>query len=179
LQHAFELSDQDVAWMWVENPYWQVFTGETYLQTEPPIDPSSLTRRRKRLGEAGGEELLAVTLDASVRCQAIKPGSLKTVIVDTTVMPKSVAHPTDSRLLERAREQLVKAAASHGLKLRQNDNREAPRLSVQIGRYAHARQFKRMQKALRTLRGRWAGSGAILTASASRSPGRRALGSMH
>ncbi|CAH2910733.1 MAG: Mobile element protein, partial [uncultured Paraburkholderia sp.] len=37
---------------WVENPYWQVFTGETYLQTEPPIDPSSLTRWRKRLGEA-------------------------------------------------------------------------------------------------------------------------------
>jgi IS5 family transposase len=28
----------------VENPYWQVFTGETYLQTEPPIDPSSVTR---------------------------------------------------------------------------------------------------------------------------------------
>nr|CCA80955.1 hypothetical protein BDB_110393 [blood disease bacterium R229] len=39
-------------WQWVENPYWQVSTGETYLQTEPPIDPSSLTRWRKRLGEA-------------------------------------------------------------------------------------------------------------------------------
>lgn len=154
LQHAFDLSDEQVVWMWVENPYWQVFTGETYLQTEPPIDPSSLTRWRKRLGEAGVEELLSVTLDASVRCQAIKPGSLKTVIVDTTVMPKAVAHPTDSRLLERAREQLVKAAADHGLKLRQNYNREAPRLAVQIGRYAHARQFKRMRRALRTLRGR-------------------------
>ena len=37
---------------WVENLYWQVFTGETYLQTRPPIDPSSLTRWCKRLGEA-------------------------------------------------------------------------------------------------------------------------------
>lgn len=154
LQHAFDLSDEEVVWRWVENPYWQVFTGETYLQTEPPIDPSSLTRWRKRLGEAGVEELLAITLDASVRCQAIKPGSLKTVIVDTTVMPKAVAHPTDSRLLERARGQLVKAAAENELKLRQNYNREAPRLAIQIGRYAHARQFKRMNKALRTLRGR-------------------------
>ena len=154
LQHAFDLSDEEVVWRWVENPYWQVFTGETYLQTDPPIDPSSLTRWRKRLGEAGVEELLAITLDASVRCQVIKPGSVKTVIVDTTVMPKAVAHPTDSRLLERARGQLVKAAAHNGLKLRQNYNREAPRLAIQIGRYAHARQFKRMNKALRTLRGR-------------------------
>jgi hypothetical protein len=48
LQHAFDLSDEEVVWQWVENPYWQVFTGETYLQTEPPIDPSSLTRWRKR-----------------------------------------------------------------------------------------------------------------------------------
>lgn len=69
-------------------------------------------------------------------------------------MPKAVAHPTDSRWLKRARGQLVKAAAQNGLKLRQNYNREAPRLAIQIGRYAHARQFKRMNKALRTLRGR-------------------------
>jgi len=43
LQHAFGLSDEEVVWPWVENPYWQVFTGETYLQTKPPVDPSSLT----------------------------------------------------------------------------------------------------------------------------------------
>ncbi|RQU49427.1 IS5 family transposase [Burkholderia cenocepacia] len=120
LQHAFDLSDEDVVWQWLENPYWQVFTDETYLQTEPPIDPSSLKR----------------------------------VIVDTTVMEKAIAHPTDSRLLERCREHLVKAAARHGLKLRQNYNREAPRLESQIGRYAHAKQYKRMKKALRTLRSR-------------------------
>jgi IS5 family transposase len=101
LQHAFDLSDEEVVWQWVENPYWQVFTGETFLQTEPPIDPSSLTR-----------------------------------------------------LLERCREHLVKAAARHGIKLRQNYNREAPRLALQIGRYAHAKQYKRMRKTLRTLRSR-------------------------
>jgi hypothetical protein len=36
------------------------------------------------------------------------------VIVDTTVMEKAVAHPTDSRLLERSREHLVKAAQECG-----------------------------------------------------------------
>ncbi len=42
LQHAFDLSDEEVVTMWIENPYWQVFTGETYLQTAPPIDPSMI-----------------------------------------------------------------------------------------------------------------------------------------
>ncbi|WP_157646020.1 IS5 family transposase, partial [Burkholderia ubonensis] len=154
LQHAFDLSDEEVVWQWLENPYWQVFTGETYLQTRPPIDPSSLTRWRKRLGEAGVEELLAETIEAAKRAKVIKSASLKRVIVDTTVMEKAVAHPTDSRLLERCREHLVKAAARHGLTLRQNYNREAPRLASQIGRYAHAKQYKRMRKALRTLRSR-------------------------
>ncbi|TDF97006.1 IS5 family transposase [Paraburkholderia guartelaensis] len=154
LQHAFDLSDEEVVWQWVENPYWQVFTGETYLQTEPPIDPSSLTRWRKRLGEAGVEELLAETIEAAKRAGVIKAASVKRVIVDTTVMQKAIAHPTDSRLLERCREHLVKAAARHGVKLRQNYNREAPHLARQIGRYAHAKQYKRMKKTLRTLRSR-------------------------
>lgn len=154
LQHAYDLSDEEVVWAWVENPYWQVFTGETYLQKEPPIDPSSLTRWRQRLGEAGVEELLAQTIEAAKRATVIKPASIKRVIVDTTVMEKAIAHPTDSRLLERAREQLVKAAQECGLTLRQNYNREAPRLALQAGRYAHARQFKRMKAVLRTLRTR-------------------------
>jgi IS5 family transposase len=107
------------------------------------------------LGEAGVEELLAETIDAAKRAGVIKASSVKCVIVDTTVMPKAFAHPTDSRLLERCREHLVKAAARHGLKLRQNYNREAPRLSTQISRYAHAKQYRRMGKALRTLRSRF------------------------
>ena len=154
LQHAYDLSDEEVIWSWVENPYWQVFTGETYLQTEPPIDPSSLTRWRKRLGEAGVEELLAQTIEAAKRASVIKASSVKRVIVDTTVMEKAIAYPTDSRLLERSREHLVKAAQECGLTLRQNYNREAPRLALQVGRYAHARQFKRMKGVLRTLRTR-------------------------
>lgn len=58
-------------------------------------------RWRKRLGEAGVEELLAETIEAAKRANVIKTLSLKRVIVDTTVMEKAIAHPTDSRLLER------------------------------------------------------------------------------
>lgn len=79
---------------------------------------------------------------------------MQQVIVDTTVMPKAIAHPTDSRLLDKSRQHLVKAAQDNGLQMRQNYNRVAPGLAAQIGRYAHAKQFKRMKKAVRTLRTR-------------------------
>lgn len=154
LQHTFDASDEAVVNTWVENPYWQHFCGEKYLQTELPIDPSSLTRWRKRIGEEGVEKLLAISIEAARRGGVIKRASVQQVIVDTTVMPKAVAHPTDSRLLERSRQHLVQAAQTHGLKLRQNYNRVAPRMAVQVGRYAHAKQFKRMRKELRALRTR-------------------------
>ena len=77
LQYAFGLSDEEVVWSWVENPYWQVFTGEEYLQINPPIDPSSLTRWRNRLGESGVEELLSVTLDVAVRSGQLKEKNLE------------------------------------------------------------------------------------------------------
>ena len=154
LQHTFDCSDELVVNTWVENPYWQYFTGETYLQTQSPIDPSSLTRWRKRIGEEGVETLLLVTIDAARRGGLLKASSLDKIIVDTTVMPKAIAHPTDSRLLEKCRQHLVRLADDNGMELRQNYNREAPRLAAQVGRYAHARQYKRMKKAVKTLRTR-------------------------
>lgn len=154
LQHANDASDEAVVATWLENPYWQYFCGETHLQTQLPIEPSSLTRWRKRIGEEGMETLLAVTIEAARAAGLIKKSSLAKVIVDTTVMPKAVAHPTDSALLEKSRQHLVRLADEHHLQLRQNYNRQAPRMAVQIGHYAHARQFKRMGKALKALRSR-------------------------
>ena len=58
LQHAFDMSDEEVVCNWVENCYWQLFTGETYSKKKPLIDQSSLTRWCQSLGEAGMEELL-------------------------------------------------------------------------------------------------------------------------
>lgn len=153
LQHAFRLSDEAVVARWVENPYYQHFTGEVFFQHHAPIDPTSLTRWRKRIGEEGVEWLLMKTIEAGRASGAVAERSLEQVAVDTTVMEKAIAHPTDSRLLERARAQLVDLAREAGVELRQSYARLAPRLAAQIGRYAHAKQFKRMRKALRTLRG--------------------------
>ncbi len=107
----------------VENPYWQHFCGEVYLQTELPMDPSSLTRWRKRIGEEGVETLLAATIEAARKGGVARASSAERVIVDSTVMPKAIAHPADSRPLERSRAHLVKAAAAdNGIVLRQNYN---------------------------------------------------------
>ncbi len=65
----------------------------------------------------------------------IKHSRAQQVIVDTTAMPKAIAHPTDSRLLDKSRQHLVKVAQEYGRQLRQNYNRVAPRLAAQIGRY--------------------------------------------
>ena len=52
---------------WVENPCWECFCGETYLQSEAPIDASSLTPWRQRVGEEGVEALLAASIDGARR----------------------------------------------------------------------------------------------------------------
>ncbi len=154
LQHAYDCSDEAIINTWVENPYVQYFTGETYFQTDAPMDSSSLTRWRKRIGEEGVETLLMVSIDAARKIGMMKASSVDRVIVDTTVIPKAIAHPTDSRLLEKSRQHLVKLAQDKDITLRQNYNREAPRLATQVGRYAHAKQYRRMKKTLRTLKTR-------------------------
>ena len=53
LQHSHGLSDEAVVLGWIQNPYWQHFCGEVFLQTRAPIHPTSLTRWRNRLGEEG------------------------------------------------------------------------------------------------------------------------------
>ncbi|SMQ99248.1 hypothetical protein PD885_02004 [Xanthomonas fragariae] len=152
LKHAYDLSDEAVCERWLENPYWQFFTGEVVFQTRLPCDASSLTRWRQRLGEAGMEELLAHTINAAHAMQAVDARELSRVIVDTTVQEKAIAYPTDSRLLEVARKKLVLLAKRHGIGLRQSYARQGPALSRKAVRYAHARQFKRMQRVLRRQR---------------------------
>jgi IS5 family transposase len=153
LQHAYSLSDEAVLARWVENPYFQHFTGEIFFQHRPPIHPSSLSRWRGRIGEEGVEWLLTKTIEAGRAAGAVSERSLAEVAVDTTVMEKAIAHPTDSRLYEKARRSLVALAYKAGITLRQNYSRLALRLAAQAGRHAHARQFRRMRKALRTLKG--------------------------
>ena len=66
LKHVHNLSDEVTVAQWVENPYWQYFCGMKYFEHAPPIDPSSMTRWRKMIGEKGAEALLAQTIAAGL-----------------------------------------------------------------------------------------------------------------
>jgi len=152
LGHAFGISDEEVVRRWVENPYWQFFCGEEYFRHDFPIDPSSLSRWRKRIGEKGSELILKITLSVGLRSGAVRESSLERITVDTTVQPKAVAFPTDSRLYNRSRERLVKLAAKNGVDLRQSYSRLGVQALLKAGRYLHARQGKRARREIRKLK---------------------------
>ncbi len=83
---------------------------------------------------------------------AVKASSLERVSVDTTVQPKNISYPTDSKLLNRSRVRLVRLSARFGVALRQSYHRLGPQALLAANRYAHARQMKRMAREVRTLR---------------------------
>ena len=152
LKHAYNESDEGVCARYAESPAWQYFCGSEYFEHCAPCDPTKLVQFRKQLSEAGAEEMLAKTIEAAVSMKAVTPTDLEQVIVDTTVMEKAVAYPTDSRLLEAARHKLVKMAKQYGVALKQTFAKEGKLLRLQAGRYAHARQYKRMHKAIKRQR---------------------------
>jgi IS5 family transposase len=152
LKHSYDLSDEVLCERWVENPYYQYFCGEEFFQHRLVFDRSSLTRWRQRMGEEKLKALLQESLAVGVRTKALKPSELSRVIVDTTVQPKNVMFPTDARLLHRAREILVRMAARHGVRLRQTYRRVGKFALIKHQRYAHAKQWKRANRALKTLR---------------------------
>ena len=152
LKHSYDLSDEVLCERWVENPYYQFFCGEEFFQHRLVFDRSSLTRWRNRMGEERLQALIQESLSVATKTKAIKPSELSRVIVDTTVQPKNVTFPTDAKLLNRAREKLVRLAKLNGVGLRQSYARVGKFALIQHQRYAHAKQFKRANRMLKKLR---------------------------
>ena len=152
LKNAFNLSDEELVERWSENVVWQYFSGMDYYEPRLPCDATQIGRFRRALGEEGLEQLLKATIETAVELKAIKPAELERVIVDTTVQEKAMAHPVDSRLLEIARHKVVSAAKRVGISLKQTFAAEGQTLRRKAGGYAHAKQFKRLKKAVKRQR---------------------------
>jgi IS5 family transposase len=152
LKYTHNLSDEALCERWVENPYYQYFCGEEFFQHKLVLDRSSLSNWRKRMGEEKVKALLQESLSIATKTGAVKPSQLSEVIIDTTVQPKNVMFPTDARLLNRAREILVRLAKTCSVELRQSYARVGKFALINHQRYAHAKQFKRANRALKTLR---------------------------
>lgn len=152
LKHAYNESDESVVARLLENPYWQYFCGFKQFQHELPIDPSSLTRWRKRLGPDKIEELLSATIDTAKEEKLLTERNVERVNVDTTVQEKAIAFPTDARLYHKARRVLVKAAKKMHIDLRQSYERNGKKVFLKQGRYASAGQHNRAKKETKKLK---------------------------
>jgi len=153
LKHTYALADEQVWERWVQDPYFQYFTGEEFFQHALAHERSGMSHWRKRIG-GKLDILLAETLRIAHDAGALKKSDLARVTVDTTVQPKNVTFPTDAKLLETAIQQLGRLARQHGVQLRQPYTRVAARAAMMAGRYAHAKQFKRMNGRIKFLRTR-------------------------
>lgn len=120
LKEMFKESDESVVDRWIENAYWQYFTGEEFFQTKQPFDPSEFVHFRKRLKEDGLEFLLSQSV-------ALHPKAKdeKEVQIDTTVQEKNITFPTDAKLAKKVIDNCVKIAEREGVKQRQTYKRVA------------------------------------------------------
>ncbi|PRX31875.1 transposase, IS5 family [Meinhardsimonia xiamenensis] len=139
LKHMKGLSDEELCAVWLENPYFQAFCGETHFQHRLPFDRSSMTRWRKRIGAEEIELLLAETIRLALETGAVNERQLERITVDTTVQTKAVAHPTDSHLILRATEWLNRIAKRQCVKLRQSFSRVMVRARREAARLMHGR----------------------------------------
>lgn len=119
LKQLYSESDESVVERWVENPYWQYFTGEEYFQHKPPFDPSDFVHFRYRVGEEGMEKVLGLTIKLHKGSE-----SEKQVQIDTTVQEKNITYPTDQKLQCRIMEYVRIIAKEEGIKLRQSYTRK-------------------------------------------------------
>ena len=154
LKHMHNLSDEALCARWLENPYYQFLCGELSFCHQLPFDRSSLPHWRQRLGEEQLAAPVQESLAVAYKTGALATRDLERVVVDTTVQPNAIAHPTDARLCHRALEKLVALARRQGVPVRQSYLRVAKRAALMVGRYTHAHQFKRARRELKFLRTR-------------------------
>jgi len=120
LKEMFKESDESVVERWIENPYWQYFTGEDFFQNKQPFDPSEFVHFRKRLKESGLEFILSQTVALHPEAQ-----NEKEVQIDTTVMEKNITFPTDAKLAKKVIDNCTKIAEGESVKQRQTYKRVA------------------------------------------------------
>jgi IS5 family transposase len=147
MNHALVRLAKTVSWEALE-----ARCGETFFGHDLSFGRSSMTCWRQRMGEERVMSLLQESLSVAVKTVAMRHEDTRRVIVDTAVQPKNIMFPTDAKLLNRARERLASLSKMTGLDLRQSYTRVGKFALIRHQRYAHAKQFKRANKALRTLR---------------------------
>lgn len=151
LKRLYDLSDEKVVEAWVQNPYFQFFSGMAEFQWKPPIDPSELVHFRNRIGQQGATFIMKQSIQ-------LHGGSEdKYVLIDTTAQEKNITYPTDSKLRIKIIDQCRDIAGKHQIPLRQSYVRVVKQLKQEQRFGHHPRRRKKARKArkkLKTIAGR-------------------------
>jgi transposase, IS5 family len=152
LKQLYNQSDENVVARWVENPYWQHFTGEEFFQHRAPFDPSELVHFRKRIGPEGAE----LVFKESVRLHA-QDALEDEVVVDTTVQEKNITFPTDAKLRRKIVDKCIGIARREGVRLSRTYAKERKALLLMLRFGSHPKRKRMARKAgkrLLTIAGR-------------------------
>lgn len=152
LKHIRNLSDESVVEQWMENVYYQYFSGEKSYACGVPCEASELVHFRKRIGEEGIE----LILKESIRVNGDDAGD-EHVSVDTTVQEKNITFPTDDKLYKKIIARCQKIAQTEGLPVRQTYTRTLKKLSFDQRFRNHPRNKAKARKAdrkVKTIAGR-------------------------
>jgi IS5 family transposase len=152
LKHIRNLSDESVVEQWMENVYYQYFSGEKMYACGEPCEASELVHFRNRIGEEGIE----LIFKESIRING-KEGKEDEATVDTTVQEKNITYPTDNKLHRKIIKKCVAIAATEQIELRQSYSRTVKKLAQQQRFRNHSKNHKRARKAdrkIKTIAGR-------------------------
>lgn len=152
LKHIRNLSDESVVEQWMENVYYQYFSGEKSYACGVPCEASELVHFRKRIGEEGVE----LILKESIRVNG-NDADDRHVSVDTTVQEKNITFPIDDKLYKKIIRRCHSIAETEGLPQRQSYTRMLKKLSFDQRFRNHPRNQSKARKAdrkIKTIAGR-------------------------
>jgi len=147
LKHMENLSDEGLVQRWVQNPYYQAFTGEAEFQWKFPCNPTSLTKFRNRIGNDGFEKILSVSI--AMHQEKITEDEM---CIDTTVQEKDITFPTDAKQYQKIHHHLLKLARAEDIVLTRTYEKEVKQLKLRTRFAGHPKNRKRARHAVKRLK---------------------------
>jgi len=152
LKHIRNISDESVVEQWMENIYYQYFSGEKSYACGEPCEASELVHFRNRIGTEGIE----LIFKESIRING-KDGKQQDATTDTTVQEKNITYPTDNKLHRKIIKKCVAIADQKEIELRQSYSRTVKKLLMDQRFRNHPKNKGRARKAdkkIKTIAGR-------------------------
>ncbi|MGH2564258.1 MAG: IS5 family transposase [Ginsengibacter sp.] len=152
LKHIRNLSDEGVVEQWMENIYYQYFSGEKAYACGVPCEASELVHFRNRIGESGIE----LIFKESIRING-RDGNENEATIDTTVQEKNITYPTDAKLHRKIIDKCVAVAGEQNIELRQSYRCTVKKLGLDQRFRRHPKNYRRARKAdrkMKTIAGR-------------------------